>query len=83
MPGNSSHKQYPVRSVVSYAVIDNYLSVTALIYHNDVTRYRLKQHNLNGDIDIIGGFFGIAVKITTIQLVLTIYNYIDFVKSQG
>ena len=39
---------------------DNYLSVTALIYHNDVTKYRLKRHNLNGDIDIIRDFIGIG-----------------------
>ena len=39
---------------------DNYLSVTALIYHNDVTKYRLKQHNLNGDISIIRDFIGIG-----------------------
>ena len=29
------------------------------IYHNDVTKYRLKRHNLNGDIDIIRVFIGI------------------------
>ena len=38
---------------------DNYLSVTALIYHNDVTKYRLNQHDLYGDIDIIRAFIEI------------------------
>ena len=38
---------------------DNYISVTALIYHNDVTKYRLNQHDLYGDIDIIRAFIEI------------------------
>ena len=38
---------------------DNYLSVTAIIYHNDVTKYRLNQHDLYGDIDIIRAFIEI------------------------
>lgn len=38
---------------------DNYLSVTALIYHNDVTKYRLNQHDLYGDIDTIRDFIEI------------------------
>ena len=39
---------------------DNYLSVTALIYHNYVTKYILNQHDLYDDISIIRHFIGIG-----------------------